>query len=215
MKRFFYIIVITIMVFCSCSKEGKTESASPVDTIPMIVMQIQKCSHLHTAECKIHKIITHKDQMALRGTLFSKDFNLKLPVGQRNVAIPIDATIKAWIDFSQISEDNVVRNGDKIQITLPDPQVEITASKIRHDKVQKRVSILRTNFTDEELTTLEKQGRKAIEKDIPRLGLTALARQNAARIIIPIIEQLGFEEQNITVVFASDNSNNTITREKE
>ena len=153
--------------------------------------------------------------MALRGTLFSKDFNLKLPVGQRNVAIPIDATIKAWIDFSQISEDNVVRNGDKIQITLPDPQVEITASKIRHDKVQKRVSILRTNFTDEELTTLEKQGRKAIENDIPRLGLTALARQNAARIIIPIIEQLGFEEQNITVVFASDNSNNTITREKE
>ena len=60
MKRFFYIIVITIMVFCSCSNENKTEPASPVDTIPMIVMQIQKCSRLHTAECKIHKIITHK-----------------------------------------------------------------------------------------------------------------------------------------------------------
>ena len=41
----------------------------------------------------------------------------------RKVAIPMDATLKAYVDFSGFSAKNVNRQGDKIEIILPDPKV--------------------------------------------------------------------------------------------
>ena len=51
-----------ILVFSACSQKQPTEEkANVIDTIPVMVMQIQKCSRLYTAEAHVHKIITHDD----------------------------------------------------------------------------------------------------------------------------------------------------------
>ncbi|EFA98392.1 hypothetical protein HMPREF9019_2168 [Hoylesella timonensis CRIS 5C-B1] len=167
----------------------------------MMVMQIQKCSKLYTAEYKVHKIITHDDKMKLNGSFMKKDFSINLPLGSRKIAIPMDATLKAYIDFADFNEDNVKRQGDKIEIILPDLHITLTSTRINHDEIKQYVALTRSRFSDEELSSYERQGREAIIKDIPSMGMMDMARESAARTLIPMIEQMGFEESNITISF--------------
>lgn len=189
------------MLCCSCSRHKTEQETVNIDTIPMMVMQIQKCSKLYTAEYKVHKIITHDDKMKLNGSFMKKDFSINLPLGSRKIAIPMDATLKAYIDFADFNEDNVKRQGDKIEIILPDPHVTLTSTRINHDEIKQYVALTRSRFSDEELSSYERQGREAIIKDIPSMGMMDMARESAARTLIPMIEHMGFEESNITVSF--------------
>ena len=61
--------------------------------------------------------------------------------------------------------------------------------------------MLRSNFTDEELTRYQQQGRDSIINDIPKLGLIEASRESSARTIIPILEQMGYKQEKITVTF--------------
>ena len=199
-----FLAVLLTVSSCSCGGREEQQSAADyqsIDTLPMLIMQIQKCSRLYTTEFHIHKIVTHDDVVKLQGSLLKQSINIRLPLGDRKVAIPMDATLKGYIDFSDFSEKNVRRRGKKIEILLPDPKVELTSSKIDHQEIKKQVSILRGNFTDEEMSNYEKQGRAAILNDIPKLGIIGMAQENAANTLIPMIKQMGYEEKDITITF--------------
>ena len=190
---------------CSSTKHESESEVAPlaqgIDTVPMLIMQVQKCSKLYTAEYRVHKIITHDDALRLKGQLMSKAFDLKVPLADRKIAIPMDAKIKAYIDFSNFSEENIERNGDKITILLPDPEVVMTSSKIDQKNVKQYVGLTRAHFSDEELASYQQQGREAIIKSIPELGIIETARANSAKVLVPMLKELGYEEQNITIAF--------------
>ena len=202
-----FLAVLLTVSSCSCGGREEQQSAADyqsIDTLPMLIMQIQKCSRLYTTECHIHKIVTHDDVVKLQGSLLKQSINIRLPLGDRKVAIPMDATLKGYIDFSDFSEKNVERNGRKITIVLPDPKVELTSSKINQEEIRTFVGLVRAGFSDAEMTSYEQQGREAIIQSIPRLGITERARESAARTLVPLIEQLGFEEQDITIAFRKE-----------
>ena len=203
MKKLLNIILSAmILVFSACSQKQPTEEkANVIDTIPVMVMQIQKCSRLYTAEAHVHKIITHDDQLNLKGSFMKKDFNIHIPGSNRKVAIPMDATIKAYVDFEGFSQKNVSRKGDKIEIILPDPKLVLTSSKIDHKAVKQYVSLTRSNFTDAELTKLEQQGRQSIINDIPNIDLMEQAQFSAANTLIPMLIDMGFKEEDIKISF--------------
>jgi hypothetical protein len=203
MKKLLNIILSAmILVFSACSQKQPTEEkANVIDTIPVMVMQIQKCSRLYTAEAHVHKIITHDDQLNLKGSFMKKDFNIHIPGSNRKVAIPMDATIKAYVDFEGFSQKNVSRKGDKIEIILPDPKLVLTNSKIDHKAVKQYVSLTRSNFTDAELTKLEQQGRQSIINDIPNIDLMEQAQFSAANTLIPMLIDMGFKEEDIKISF--------------
>ena len=201
-KLLFIILSAMILAFSACSKKQPTEEkVNVIDTIPVMVMQIQKCSRLYTAEAHVHKIITHDDQLNLKGSFMKKDFNIHIPGSNRKVAIPMDATIKAYVDFEGFSQKNVSRKGDKIEIILPDPKLVLTNSKIDHKAVKQYVSLTRSNFTDAELTKLEQQGRQSIINDIPNIDLMEQAQFSAANTLIPMLIDMGFKEENIKISF--------------
>lgn len=203
----FLHLTLASLFFCACSGSKKADDETlprSIDTVPMLVMQIQKCSRLYTAEYDIHKIVTHDDEKRLKGTVIGHDFDIRLPLGDRKIAIPIDAKLKAYIDFSTFSEKNVSRNGRKIVVTLPDPKVTLTSSKVDQKNVKEYVAMTRSHFSDAEMTAYEQQGREAIIASIPRLGIIETARENAASVLIPMIEMMGYEESDITVTFRKD-----------
>ena len=171
------------------------------DTIPLLVMQIQKCARLYTTEYHIHKIVTHDDVLKLKGNLLSKDIDVALPLGERKIAIPMDATLKAYIDFSDFSERNIERHGDKITIVLPDPQVVLTSSKINQHEIREYVGLTRSHFSDKELSSYEQQGRQAILNSVPRLGIKQQAQANAAHVLVPMLTEMGYREENVTIAF--------------
>lgn len=205
MKIYFYIAACVIMfLFSACRKENVNVNDNPLDTIPVMLQQIQSTSRLYTAEYKVHKIVTHDDAVSIDGKILGKDFSVALPVGKRKVAIPMDATLKAYIDMSQITEQDIRRDGDRIEIVLPKPHVVLTSSSIDHDGIKQYVALLRSNFSDEELANYEAQGRKAIIADIPKMRILELAKVGAAHQLIPIISRLGFKQENVTITFIED-----------
>lgn len=204
MKLFLRFLFLTVVICAaaSCSSEQTTDTEAVVtDTVPSLVMQIQKTSRLYTTEYHIHKIVTHDDVVRLKGNFLSKDFDIPLPLGERKVAIPMDATLKAYIDFSDFSEKNIERHGDKITILLPDPKITLTSSKINQKEIKEYVGFTRSHFTDKELTNYEQQGRKSILDNVPNMGLIQTAQENAARVLVPMLTQMGYQEENITIAF--------------
>ena len=211
MNRIYFNFLI---VFAALASRKQTPRQQPeyVDTIPMLVMQVQKCSRLYTSEYKMHKIITHDDEIRMKGKFLNQDYDVALPMGSRKIAIPIDATVKAYIDLSSFSEKNVRRIGDKIDVTLPDPRIEMTSSRINHGEIRKYVALTRQDFSDKEMAGYEQQGRQAIINDIPQTGIMEMAKESAARVMVPFFVGMGFNEKDITISFRKDFSDNEIKK---
>lgn len=202
MRKLLYIL--TFLLVISCGNGSDNESANnqqATDTIPMLVTQMQRVSRLYTAEYHVHKIITHDDQLRLQGSIMKQDFTIDLPVGDRRIAIPMDATVKSYVDMGAITKKNIKKKGDRITVILPDPKIELTSTKINHAEIKKYVAITRSNFTDAELANYEQQGRKAILKSIPQMDITETSQRSAANALIPLLTSMGFKEENITITF--------------
>ena len=202
-------LLIPALILCCCcachqQQEPAEEVPPPVDTLSTLVMQVQQCSRIYTTAYQIHKVVTHDDVIRLKGTFLAQDFNFKMPLGDRKIAIPMDATLKAYIDMSEFSERNVEKVGRKIIITLPDPQVTLTSSKIDQKNIKEYVGLVRSHFTDAEMADYEQQGRAAIIGSIPQLGIIATAQENAARVLVPLITQMGYREEDIVIQFRKE-----------
>ncbi len=197
-NRKIWIFALLTTIFSAC---GKGDEQRDEVELPDIVMQVQQQARLYSTEYRLHKIITQDDTRQLQGSILNQKYKLDLPLGKRSIAVPIEATVKTFVDFGEFSEKNVKQNGEKIEIILPDPQFEITSTRVNHDEVKQYIPLLRSNFSDAELTALTQAGRAAVAKDLPRLNLTESARQNAARTLIPLLSAMGFDESQITVTF--------------
>ena len=210
----FIIIGLLTLLTTSCGRSDATEAeeVSAIDSIPLLVTQIQRCSRLYTTEYRIHKLVTCESNRQISGFGFS--FGLDV-FGDRKIIIPIDATLKGYIDMSQIRAQHIDRQGDRISITLPDPEVMMTSTRIDHENIKEFVTGFRDDFTDSEMSAFEKQGRKAIIAEIPELGVERTARENAGRILVPLIAQMGFSEQNITINFRRDYTPHDLIRRLE
>lgn len=203
MKQILTIVLFFSFLITACvdKKTPVEASVNEIDTIPMLVTQVQQCSRLYTTEYHIHKIVTHDDKLKLSGRFMKQDFNVNLPLGERRIAIPMDATLKAYIDLSGFSDKNIKRRGKELIVTLPDPKIILTSTKIDHKEVKQYVAFTRHNFTDAELTSYELQGRKQIISSIPQMGIVHQAQQSAARQLVPIFTAMGYKEKDITISF--------------
>ena len=70
------LVIVGGLYFCGdwrvqSDDDAKLEAAvaQGIDTVPMLIMQVQKCSKLYTAEYRVHKIVTHDDALRLKGSL--------------------------------------------------------------------------------------------------------------------------------------------------
>lgn len=202
MKRIVLYMLIVLPMMAACSKQKTvTDEPSPIDTIPMLVTKVQKCSRLYTTEYHVHKILTHNDKMKVTGSILHKEFTVNIPAGDRRIAIPIDAVLKAYVDFDGFSEKNIRRENGHLTVILPDPKIVVTGTKVNHKEVKQFVALTRRNFTDAELTSYEQQGRQQIIASIPQMGIIEQARVSAARQLVPLFKAMGYKEENITISF--------------
>lgn len=186
-----------------CQTNDAPENTSVTDTLPL-VLRVNRTSRLYTSEYRIHKIVTHDDVVRLKGTVFNQSFNWRIPLGDRKTALPLDVTLKAYIDFDGFGERNIERRGDRIRIILPDPRVVVTSSKINHRQVKQYIDLTRTRYTDAELTDFARQGVESILHTLPDIGILESARLNAAHLLIPLVCDLGYKEENIVISFRKD-----------
>lgn len=200
---FYFVIVLCLSLLSACRGEETKAEAVRVDTLSL-VMQAKECARLYTAEYEVHKLVLKDDPLRVKGNLFQRAFDVKVPIGERKVMIPLDVTLKAYIDFTGFDEKNVLRSGDRIVVTLPDPRVVVTSSRINHDEVKQFVSLTRSDYTSAELADFTRQGEDEILASVPQLGILEMARENAAHVLVPMLTRLGYDERNIVISFRKD-----------
>ena len=200
---FYFVIVLCLSLLSACRGEETKAEAVRVDTLSL-VMQVKECARLYTAEYEVHKLVLKDDPLRVKGNLFQRAFDVKVPIGERKVMIPLDVTLKAYIDFTGFGEKNVLRSGDRIVVTLPDPRVVVTSSRINHDEVKQFVSLTRSDYTSAELADFTRQGEDEILASVPQLGILEMARENAAHGLVPMLTRLGYDERNIVISFRKD-----------
>lgn len=198
-------LAFVVLALSACGSEKSSPApleASPkeeVDTLAQLIQSVRLQARLHTAEMEVHKVVLFTDDRSWGGRLL----NLRLP-GHRKVAIPIDVTVKGSIDFSLFSALNITRSDSLLIVTLPDPQLQVTASRIDHAAVRQFLSLGRDAFDDAEITALARQGQDSIVAQLPQFGLVEATRHSAARTLVPIFAQMGFAESNIVVRFRKE-----------
>ena len=200
---FYFVIVLCLSLLSACRGEETQAEVVRVDTLSL-VMQVKECARLYTAEYELHKLVLKDDPLRVKGNLFQRAFDVKVPIGERKVMIPLDVTLKAYIDFTGFDEKNVLRSGDRIVVTLPDPRVVVTSSRINHDEVKQFVSLTRSDYTSAELADFTRQGEDEILASVPQLGILEMARENAAHVLVPMLTRLGYDERNIVISFRKD-----------
>lgn len=196
-----------LLSLSACKNKTTDKTLTAEDTLSTAILQVKECARLYVTEVRIHKIVTFDDVSHLKGSFFSKDFDIKLPLGSRKVAIPIDTTLKAWIDFSRFSKDNVIIdtvNGRHLTIILPDPQIILTSTKVDNAGTREYISWLRSRFSDAELTEFTRQGQEAISKDVDKMNLLSTCRLHATRVLIPIFTRMGYKESDIVITFQQE-----------
>lgn len=199
-------LFVLLLVGCRHQNVSKPQETA-TDTTAMMVYQIQHCAKLYTQEYKLRKIVVYDDTATLTGHLLGKKIKMDLPLGKRRIAIPMTATAQASIDFSHFSPSQVRRNGRRLEIILPDPQVTLTATAIDHGQVKEKVALLRTRFSDEERSRIEQQGRTAIVRSLEKMNLTESARQSAIQQLMPMLRQMGWDDEDVVITFRDDLGN--------
>ena len=222
MKKLPIVVLLGLLALaCSCGSDGREASEMPLeDTIPMIT-QLQACSRLYTTEYQIRTIVTHSDTTQFRGRGLLDGLRVGVPLSSRHIAIPIDATVKGYVDMADLTERNIRQEGNRLTVILPDPRVELTATKVDHKQTRQFVRFLGRNFTDAERSSFERQGRDSIIASLPQSGIIENARASAARILVPLLTQMGYKEEDITITFRKEFTGDdlrhmitTITQEK-
>ena len=188
------------LLSCDRIAVGRADSLPDADRI---AMQLAKSDRLYVAEYVVHKIVTADDANRVSGTIMGHDISIDLSIGERKIAIPMDANIKGYVDFSGLTADDIEVTSDprRITITLPEPRAELTASKIDNAGIREYTGIFRSKFTDAEISDFERQGRSIILASIPRMGIISTAKSNAREALLPMLMQAGFEPENITIKF--------------
>ena len=173
-------------------------------------MGIESLAETSGAEYRVRTIVTHGDTTHINGSGLLSGLRLDLPLSSRHVAIPIEATLKGYVDMERLSEQSIRREGDKVTVILPDPKIQLTATKVDHKQTKQFVKLFGRSFTDAELTAYERQGRDSIIAQLPQSGIIDNARINAARILIPLLKQMGYKEENITITFRKEFTGNEL-----
>lgn len=214
-----YVALLHTWVFCftSCHKQNKANDAthaaqSAVDTTALMVMRVKSCARLYTAEMQIHKLVTHTDEPRLKGKVLGMAIDLPARMGDRRIAIPIDVTLKAYIDFANFTASNLQRTDSTLIITLPDPHVVITSTRVDNQGTRQYVDALRSRYTDAEIANFAQQGADSVTAHLSRFGLEERAKQSAARQLIPLFTNLGYTESQITLRFGRNYSDHDWTK---
>lgn len=142
-------------------------------------------AEIGTVEYTISKIIKASD---------SKFYT----IGDRKILFSCSATMKAGVDMTNFSVDQVKIKDKEITINLPKPRVLSFNMPPEKAKLEyEKVGALRFDFTAEDRNNLLRQGEEDILADAPNLGILEDAENNARMFFEALLSQVGFEKINV------------------
>ena len=176
---------IPILALGGCSGRSSAD-----DTVQREIEAISQMRELSLVEYRVRKIVKADDEGAW------------YKIGDRKILLSCTAYLKAGIDLSGFSAENVDINrlDGSVTVTVPHAKLlslDMPASEIREE--YDHVTMLRHSFSAEERNALLRQGEKQIRDSVPSLGILEKAEENARRFFESVFTKMGFT--SVEVVF--------------
>ena len=180
----FFVLLLTALMLSGCAERV------PEDTTQREIEAISQMRELSLVEYRVRKIVKANDE----GEWYK--------IGDRKILLSCTAYLKAGIDLSGFSAENVDINrlDGSVTVTIPHAKLlslDMPASEIREE--YDHVTMLRQSFTAEERNALLRQGEKQIRSSVPSLGILEMAEENARRFFESVFTKMGFT--SVEVVF--------------
>ena len=184
------ILLFATVFFFGCAGNKKQDQQPDI-------LSLKEMSELATVEYTVTKIIKANDNK----TWFK--------LGDRKILMSCEATIKAGIDLSKLSENDFSINDKNVVLRLPYPQIISLNIPPENLKVEyQQVGGLRDPYKTQERDALVAQAEIQIRNSVKELGILDQAKANTSLFISNFLKQLGYE--NISITYANPSPQNTM-----
>ena len=164
---------------------------SPAPTIastPVLLQQIQSLSELVTVKFVLEKVVDYDDP---------KYFRDLIPLGDNKLILLAHGVVKAGVDLSKLTKDDVVVNERKITLTLPKASLTDAYLDEKHTQVLDR----KKGFFQPFDKNLERTARQYALAEIQRAarlgGIEREANERARDQLTALLRTLGYQEVEI------------------
>lgn len=153
--------------------------------------RIQDLNELSTAEAFSKAIIERQDN-----AVFGQEIGLELPGTKRQLLVVIPGSVKAGIDFSEVTEDDIVVDEEAKTATLTLPRADFLGGpELFMDQV--RVFSYEGLFRDKadisEAYDLAEEAQKLILKEAQDQGVLERAEENGERSVQEMFQLVGYD----------------------
>ena len=169
------------------------------DSVKSEIQHVRESAEIGTAEYTVRKVVSFKGE--------GKGIDY-LKVGDRMIIFTCRAYLKAGVDLSEFSMDDVKINEKKKSISVELPPVKLLSMNMPADEIVlnfEKVSLLRSDFSVEERNDFLQQGEAAIKEAVGTIGILDDAKKNTTDFFYAMFKQLGFE--TIIINFKEDTEN--------
>lgn len=175
--------ILFCLLFISCGNKSVPEQKKEI-------LGLKEMNELATAEYSITKVVKANDNQ----TWFK--------VGDRKILLSCTGSIKAGIDLSSLTENNITISNKDVTLTLPPAKIITLSIPPENIKLEyQKVGFWRDNFSNAEQNELMIQAENQIRSVADSIGIIKSAESNARQFITGFIKRLGYE--NVTVSFTT------------
>ena len=179
MKHLFYIFLSLLLAGCNRMPQGE-RPLSNKERQTRLVNEISTTPMLYTVSASAQVIVTDSDGPHSWKRIF----------GNRTIMVPVKANIKAGVDLSKVQQ--ISFHGNVVTITLPPPEIEIESCIVSNESIAQEVSLLRSDFSEQEKALLAAQGRKKIQQMLSQMDIVIPAQERARQTLRGMAEALGY-----------------------
>lgn len=159
--------------------------------------RMQDLNELSTAEAFSKVIIEREDN-----EVFGKEIGLDLPGTKRKLLVVIPGSVRAGIDFSGLTENDIVLDEESKTATLTLPQADFLGGpELFMDQVEiySYEGIFRSDGDISEAFELADEAKKLMLKETRSQGVLELAEKNAVQSVKEMFQLVDYD---VTVKFA-------------
>lgn len=208
------VLFFSLLLLCSCG----SDNAENVD-----LKSIRDCAELEVAEFSFHKIIVERSRVSALGIRGRGIASLP----EKTLILPVDVSVVGKIDFSDVTNDNLILSKDEVTFVLPDPTFQVLSVQpdyMVRGKASREQWYRGGRFSDEEIRRFAEQACDSIMTERTLQMMADRTRDNAASILIPLVSSVtGMAMEKVTIQFRSDlnaagatrHDGNIIFRKKE
>lgn len=182
-KKSVFILMLGMLLFSSCKKDPVQELESRLKGMG------GPSAEIGAVEYTISKII-------------ASDYDVFYKIGERKILFSCLSTMKAGVDISKFTAENVVidEKNNTMKVTLPKPKVVAFNMPAESIKLEWEKSTgLRQKFSEEDRLQIQKLAEEQIKADAENLGIIKDAEDQTRLIIEGLVANFGYKK--VDVVF--------------